>query len=317
MLHSRVSDSTLGVVRIAVYGMWLKHLLEDSLSRYVDTPLELFQPIGPLAWIPADWWPWLYRAEVMEWSRIALLVGTVACIAGLRPYRPIALATCGGLTLYQAFVRGYAYMHHGEMAMLLAAYVLAVYPANRGLSVGRSGLRSRAPEREAAGDVLNRAALLTFCLALCLTYSYVGLELVLQGGDAIYLNSTIVHHIAFYTFGEDLESPGIGRWVLEVPALGSVANLGFALTTFFELLSPLAIFSRRFRWLWIPAIVGFHVAAGLLMQMWFTANIALVLLCMTDLDAILARVDELLARLGLGPWFEDRPRGRRPEPAEP
>ncbi len=91
------------------------------------------------------------------------------------------------------------------------------------------------------------------------------------------------------------------------------------MTTFFELLSPVAIFSRRFRWLWIPAIVGFHVAAGLLMRMWFTANIALVLLCMTDLEAHLGRVDGALARMGIGPVFDARsdPSPRPPAPAEP
>jgi hypothetical protein len=303
MLHSRVSNATLGIVRAAVYGMWAKHLLEDSVDRYIRTPVEFFTPVGPLAWLPDAWWPWIYRVEVIEGGRVALLVGIGLCVVGLGPYRLIAVATCFGLTLYQAFVRGYGYIHHGELAMLFAAYVLAIYPAQRGFSLQRTA-RSPGPHGtggNTAGDDLNRAAMLTICLALCFTYAFVGAHRLVHGGIGVFFDGTILHYITVRTFETDIDAPGLGRLVLEIPALGTAAALGYAATTVCELFAPLAIFARRFRWIWITTIIGFHLAAGLLMGIWFTANIALVLLCMTDLERVLARCNGLLPRIGLRP----------------
>jgi hypothetical protein len=298
MLHARVSNTTIGIVRVAVFGMWLKHLAGDPIARFVRTPFEFFTRIGPLAWLPADWWSWIYQPGFMQAARIVLLLAIGACLLGLRPYRLIAIATCVGLTLYQSFVRGYGYLHHGELPMLFAAYVLAVYPAARGFALSRDALRPD-PAGDREDTDTNRAAMLTICLAFCLTYAFVGTRRVLDGGIEVYFDHTILHYIARYTFGHSLESPGLGRLVLEIPLLGKLVAVGYATTTFFELLSPLAIFWRRFRWLWIAVILVFHIASGLLMHIWFTANIPLILLCMTELEATLARVNAGVVRIGL------------------
>jgi len=299
LLHTRVSDRSLGIVRVAVFAMWLKHLLDDSLQRYLLTPLQFFAPIGPLAWLPDHWWPWLYRADVLKCAQVVLVIGVAWSLLGLRPYRFVAIATCIGLTLYQAFVRGYGYVYYGELPMLMAAYVLAIYPADRGFSLHRRTSRADALHGEGYGDGPNRAAMLTICMALCLTYTFVGMRRMLYGGIAIFFDHTIVHIFAEHVFRSGSESPGIGRIVLEVPALQVVAAVGYAVTTFFELFAPLAIFWRPFRWLWIGVILGFHVASGVLMQIWFTANIALIVLCMTNVGEILAGASSTLGRMTL------------------
>jgi len=299
LLHARVSDLNLGIVRVAIFGMWLKHLLGDPLERYLHTPLEFFTPIGPLAWLPDQWWPWLYRAEVLKCAQVVLLIGIAWSMLGLRLYRSVSIATCIGLTLYEAFVRGYGYVYYGELPMLMAAYVLAIYPADRGFSLQRRTLRPAPLDSESPGDESNRAAMLTICMALCFTYTFVGVRRMLNGGIEIYFDHTIVHVIAEHVFRSGVESPGIARIVLEVPALQAVAAVGYAVTTFFELFAPLAIFWRPFRWLWVGAIVGFHVAAGVLMQIWFTANIALIVLCMTNIGENLPKACGTLDRMTL------------------
>lgn len=295
-LHARVSSATLGVVRVAVFAMWWKHLFGDSFERYARIPFELFTPIGPLLLVPEDAWSWIYTPGFMEGARYALLAGVSACLLGVRPYRPIAIATCTGLIAYQALVRGYGYMYHGELAMLFAAFVVAVFPSARGFALSPRSWRAGGEEDESV-LATNRAAMWTLCTIFLLTYCFVGVNRVLSGGVEIFRDGTILHMIARYAFADGVDDPGIGRFVLEVPALGHLVAFGFAATTFFEFFAPVALFFRSFRWLWIAAVLGFHVASGVLMGIWFTANMALVLLCMTDLEFVLARVNAAFARL--------------------
>ena len=69
-----------------------------------------------------------------------------------------------------------------------------------------------------------------------------------------------------------------------------VAKLGFAVTTFFELLSPLCLLSRHFRYVWVAVIVSFHVGTRLLMNIFFWHNLLLMAVLLIDLDYWVARV---------------------------
>ena len=44
-----------------------------------------------------------------------------------------------------------------------------------------------------------------------------------------------------------------------------------------EVLSPLCLFYKGFRRIWIVVMFAFHVVTGLFMQIWFTANFLLIL----------------------------------------
>ena len=46
----------------------------------------------------------------------------------------LAIFTCILLTFYQGLIRGYGYINHGELPILYAAYVLAVFPSAHALS---------------------------------------------------------------------------------------------------------------------------------------------------------------------------------------
>ena len=73
-----------------------------------------------------------------------------------------------------------------------------------------------------------------------------------------------------------------------LPILALLLQAGFPIATVFEVLSPLCLFYRRFRWAWILVISAFHVATGLFMQIWFTANFLLIFVFLTDIDWLFA-----------------------------
>ena len=125
-------------------------------------------------------------------------------------------------------------------------------------------------------------------LLLTLTYAFVAARRLAEGGLEVFTNGTIIHMIALRSFEPGPSGTGYGYVVLEYPWLALMIQVGFPIVTIFELLSPLCLFYRRFRWAWILIISAFHVATGLFMQIWFTANFFLILVFLTDIDRLLA-----------------------------
>ena len=279
MLHENVSPQTLGFARIAVYGAWLWHVFKDPLDKVVEVPLVYFSPIGVLRLVPEPVWQRIYTADFLSALKLAMLVSLTLLVTGVGPFRGIAVFTCIMLTLYQGLVRGFGFINHGELAMLYAAYVLAVFPSADAFALRRS-------RSNAASQPLYQAPMIAVALLLCLAYMFVGVQRLLKGGLEIFVNGTIVHMVALRSFAPGPSGSGYGHLVLEHPWLALMLQVGFPIVTIFELLSPLCLFYRPFRWAWIPVMFSFHLATGLLMQIWFTANFLLIFVFLTDIDRL-------------------------------
>jgi hypothetical protein len=290
MLHEKVSPQTLGLARIAVYGIWFCHVANDPLDTVTEVPFAYFSPIGVLRLVPQSVWPLIYTAEFLLLLKLVMLTCLALLVLGVWPFRCLAIFTCILLTFYQGLIRGFGYINHGELSILYAAYVLAAFPSVHAFSLARS-------KADAAPPVMYKAPMTAVALLLCLTYTFIGARRLAAGGPAIFVNETIVHMVALRTFERGSSGPGYGRLVLAYPWLAFMLQVGFPIVTIFELLSPLCLFFRYFRWAWIPVISAFHVATGLFMQIWFTANFLLILVFLTDVDRLLAS------------WLPDRARG--------
>jgi hypothetical protein len=277
VLHENVSSQTLGFARIAVYGTWFWHVFKDPLDKVVEVPLAYFSPIGVLRLVPAPLWPHIYTADFLAGLKLAMLVGLALLVTGMGPFRGIAICTCIMLTFYQGLVRGFGFINHGELPILYAAYVLALFPSADALSLRRD-------KGNAAPPALYQAPMIAVALLLCLTYTFVGAQRLLHGGLEIFVNGTIVHMVTLRSFAPGPSGSGLGHLVLQYPWLALMLQVGFPLVTIFELLSPLCLFSRPFRCAWLPVMLSFHIATGLLMQIWFTANFLLIFVFLTDLE---------------------------------
>jgi hypothetical protein len=71
--------------------------------------------------------------EVLERLRRLLVVLLGLSALGAKPYRPTAAATAAMLTGPQALLRGFTFVNHEELCLLISAYVLALFPAADGL----------------------------------------------------------------------------------------------------------------------------------------------------------------------------------------
>lgn len=290
MLHEKVSPQTLGFARISVYGIWFWHVLKDPLGKVAEVPFEYFSPIGVLQIVPQPLWRLIYTTEFLSALKLTMLVGLALLLLGVGPFRCIAIFTCILLTFYQGLIRGFGYINHGELPMLYAAYVLAAFPSAHALSLRRG-------QADRAQPAMYSAPMMAVGLLLALTYTFVGARRLVEGGLEIFGNGTIIHMIALRSFEPGPSGSGYGHLVLEHPWLALMLQVGFPIVTIFELLSPLCLFYGRFRWAWILVISAFHVATGLFMQIWFTANFLLILVFLTDIDRSLAA------------WLPDRVRG--------
>jgi hypothetical protein len=136
--------------------------------------------------------------------------------------------------------------------------------------------------------------LVTLSLIFCIPYMLVAARRLSSGGLKIFLDDTILLCIAARS--SDFAGTGWGVGAVESTTMAWGLRFGFPLVTLFELLSPLCLVSRRFRWTWIAVIVPFHIGTGLLMGIWFRYNLALIPFLAGGIDPFQCRSAENLER---------------------
>jgi hypothetical protein len=283
MLHERVSPQTLAAARIFVFGLWLVIVWSRPLTDLAELPLWIHSPVGPMRALPGAVWPILLAAPVLAAIRYLLLVGLALLVLGVRGFHVIAVATCALLTLFLGLPRAFLIIAtHRELALLFAAYVLACFPCADAYALRR---RLRAPRPGS----LYRAAMVTVTLVLLLTYAMPAARRLAAGGLTIFLDGSIVHYTAVRASEPGAFTPELGLRVVQDPWLRAGMQVGFPLVTVFELLSPLCLFHRAFRRVWIVVIGSFHIMSWLTMGIFFWANMLMIVFFVTDIDRILAR----------------------------
>ncbi|MFT3883410.1 MAG: hypothetical protein QM703_27640 [Gemmatales bacterium] len=267
MLHDQATASSLGLMRIWVFGL-------AAVSRVYTPVWEMcylpdYQPAGVMRLLGASYWAPLITPEltlVLHWLTIGLLVMVAA---GVGPYRWMAPLSCVALTVAEGLVRGLGISTHANIILLLSCYLLALFPAADALTLfGKKRPPTTPPQQY-------RAALVSLSLLFCATYMLAAARRLSSSGIMIYFDDSILHSLAL----RDAElgpHGGLGIWVCESFLPAWSMRLGFPVVTLLEFLAPLCIFSKRFRWLWLAVMVPFHISTGWLMGIWFPYNMALI-----------------------------------------
>jgi hypothetical protein len=284
MLHDKANAYTLGMVRIWIFGL-------AALSR-VPTPvwdicaLPDYQPNGIMRLLGAYYWAPLIT-PVVAYCIQALTIGLlIAAAAGIRPWRIVAPLACLALTLSEGLIRGTEVMSHANIILILCTWVLACFPAADALRLFPG---KRQPFRPLAQY---QAALFTLSMVFCVTYLFAGARRLSTSGIDIYLDDSILRATAL----RDAElgpAGGLGIWACESVFVGWALVIGFPLVTLLELLSPLCIFSTRFRWMWIAVLFPFHIGIGFLMGIWFPYNLALIPVLIAGFDPFRRLTDRI------------------------
>jgi hypothetical protein len=82
---------------------------------------------------------------------------------------------------------------------------------------------------------------------------------------------------------------GFGKLLLEYPMLDSMFKIGFPIITLFEVLAPICLFSRWFRYAFLFLMIPFHFLSWLFMEVFFWENLVLFVFFF-DIERIVKRI---------------------------
>ena len=278
---ARFGAEELGAIRIAVFAMWLIEVAPDPLAFWAELPRSMNRPIGVFKLVPEDAWERVLEPEVLDDLQRLLVVLVALSAAGARPYRPLACAAAALLTAHQAVLRGFTFVNHEELALLICTYVLALFPAADAFSCPPR--RKRLARREVYAGAIDAMS-----LALAVPYAGIAARRLVRAGPGIFAGESIPHWLGSLD-ALDPDAVGIGPWLLARPRLVGLLKAGFAVTTVFELLSPLCLIAPRLRRAWVPAIVAMHVGNRFTLKLFFWQNTTLIVLLFTGARRWLAR----------------------------
>lgn len=257
------------MARICVFAFAALHCVVSPVWEVCYLPD--YQPVGALRLLGAKWWVPLMTPTIAIGFQSLTIGLLLAVAAGIGPYHRLAPLACIALTVSEGMLRGWSGIHHEALILLLLSYLICGFPAADALTL--VGQRNRT--RHANEGLTYRAAMVSASLIFSFTYLMVAARRLAAGGLQIFLDDTILCTVAI----RDTElgnAGGLGIWACESVFLAWLLRVGFPIVTFFELMSPLFVFSRRFRWLWISVMIPFHVGTGILMGIWFPYNLALI-----------------------------------------
>lgn len=305
MLHSDAGARALAVLRIVVFGLWASLVANaPPLALAAEVPRELFTPPGVLALLPDGFWDAFFQPVLLTTFSGGLLVLTLAAAAGVGPWRLIGPAAFAGILLFDGTQKGFGgFINHAQFGLIYGALLVALSPAADALRLG--GNRGRPVPARPPGAY--RFPLIGTALLLSVAYSLIGLHRVAVGGLEVFTGSALPGYVALRTF--EYASYNM-QWSLAVLAhapLVWILKAGFAVTTVFEILSPLALLYRRFRWVWLAVIVPFHFGTIVTMNIAFWENLVLIAVLFGGVGAGLGH-----ARARGGTW---QAAGAGPNPA--
>ena len=120
-------------------------------------------------------------------------------------------------------------------------------------------------------------------LLLAGAYSLIGINRFAMGGLAIFTGDALPINLALRTF--EYREFGF-EWsvlLLQYAPFVVLLKAGFFVVTLFEVLTPLALVWRRFRWAWLAVMVPFHLSTLVTMNIFFWENLILLAVVFTNL----------------------------------
>jgi hypothetical protein len=279
------SDATaLGVVRALVSGVFLASVLLTNFTNLGRLPATLLRPAGFMQLVP---WP-LYDAVMTPRGMFALMclmsVSLLLSAAGL--WTRATTKTSALLVLfYQGLLRGLGHFNHDEMLGVYYLVVLAFSPCGDGFSLDgalrRGRARARLSEVAYGYPVLLMRALMA--------WAYFSSALVkLRFSGARYFGPDTLPGLAAQHSLDNLHDTRF-RYAFRLLDHGAYTTPLVVLVVAWELLFPLAVFSKRARWWLLGFGVAFHVSTLFLMNIFFPHFLAMYLV-FVDWRAAAARL---------------------------
>lgn len=289
MLHAGAGARTLALVRIGVFGIWMLRIVPQCFGCLGDFSPSLLSRLGVLRLVPRSAVPWLLDPRLLATSKVVLMGLLLLALLGVRPYRIFAVTATTLLIAYAGLVRGLVEPTHADMALLLITLVLSVSPAADAYAWPMRRLPQRSPP-------IYAAAMITMTLLFLMTYCLVGCRRLALSSPEIFLTPTMRYYVTSDVLRPNHNPFLLGEWLLVRPAALSLLQLGFAVVTLFELLSPWCLMHKRLRHAWIAVMVVFHAASYVFMDVLFASNVLLFPVLLVDHRWIFGHLDRARSR---------------------
>jgi hypothetical protein len=269
LIHAQAGPRLLRWARRGIVGLWMAKLLLDPLWRLADFPRELFRPTGILALFPDALTGWLLSGPGL----ISLWLATVAVLAGClgeRLFRAVSVPAAFLLTVYTSLIRGFGPAIHTDIVLLLAVYALALF----------SWADYFAPASPRAKELDRRASypLVTIVALLCLSYCLVGVNRTVAGGARVFTGDTMEVWAIDASLRGYYFNTNVGWHVPQWPLVALMLKLGLPGITVFEMTAPLCLAWARYRWVFLPVMLSFHLLSLVFMNIFFFDDMFLYLL---------------------------------------
>jgi hypothetical protein len=270
MIHAEVAAEKLAVVRIVLFLALASYALTVPGERLALLPPGFHEGVGLATLLPAGF----FSHGTLLALRLVAALFLLLSAAGVGPFRPIAVLGMVLFTLYVAVLRP----GHRESCALYLGYALALGPSAAAWSVARLGGSSRV-----GAPALCALTLQVSTFVFLLTYSFTGVQRLLDGAPAVFWDQSMVLHIASSSERNGSFGFEFGYRFLEaMPGARAILAGGFLVGTYLEALAPIALFSRWFRLAFVPFVVGFHGLNLVLLNIEFTLNVLVVFLLLVD-----------------------------------
>jgi predicted DCC family thiol-disulfide oxidoreductase YuxK len=272
LLHQDATPETLNVVTVWVFGLWLLRLAPDPVRLLSFLPLSVYEPVGFLKIIPISMRPLLISPLFLYGLKIVMLLSLVLTVLNIFR-KPAAVCACIFITVYEGILRGFGgHISHTDLILLYAAYFLALFPFADAMVKRNQG--------EPVDTTLNLYGipLVAILTTICFTYTFVGVYRIVHGGIETFASGSIIFWALRNSYQVVDPAWGFGRSLLEYPIFSKMLNWGFPVITLFEVLAPVCLLSKRFRYVFLAVMIPFHFLSWFFMEVFFWANLLLFIL---------------------------------------
>lgn len=270
------------MVRAGVHGFFLFAALVTPFSAVGRLPVTTMRPAGAMQLLSWRFYDALLTPGGMSLLKYLMLASLLMSAAGF--LTGLTTKTSALLVLfYQGLLRSLNHFNHDEMLGVYVLVVLAFSPCGDAFSVDG---RRRDGSARRPGWAYGYPILLCRILVAWAYFSSALIKLRVDG--LAYLSSDTLPALAVGHSLDNLHQTQF-RHAFRLQAWGSYLTPLVALALVWELLFPLAVFSKRARPFVLGAGVLFHLSTLYFMNIFFPVHLAMYLV-FVDWPALSARV---------------------------
>lgn len=258
----------LGAIRAWLHLVFLINVLAASFQALGRLPVTVMRPTGAMQFLPWDFYEALLTPGGMLALKVLLVVSLALGALGFKT--PVTTKTSAALVLfYEGLLRSFGHFNHDEMVAVYALVVLAFAPCGDAFSLDAWRKKKRT---DAPGWAYGYPVLLIRLLVAWMYFSSALIKLRVAGLK--YFDPDNLPALSIYHSLDNLHDTRF-RLAFLLPAYREYTPLVVGAVLLWELLFPLAVFSKRAR----PWLLGFgvifHVSTVFAMNLFFPFHLAM------------------------------------------